>query len=79
MKLQQGKILIGCAMYVDALRAASILSKVLQEEKLDITLCLRSIPKSKKSLKSLTNLMNGMSTKEQPSLNAEVLQRIGTG
>lgn len=55
-KWQQGKILIGCAMYVDALRAPSILSKVLQEEKFDIVLGLRSILKSKKSLRSLTDL-----------------------
>jgi len=56
VKWQQGKILIGCAMYVDALRAPFILSKVLQEEKLDIVLGLQSILKSKKSLKSLTDL-----------------------
>ena len=43
VKWQQGKILIGCAMYVDALGAPSILSKVLQEEKLGIVLGLRSI------------------------------------
>ena len=48
MKWQQGKIL----MHMDALRAPSILSKVLQ----DIVLGLRSILKSQKSLKSLTDL-----------------------
>ena len=55
-KWQQGKILIGCAMYVDALKAPAILSKVLQENKLDIVLGLQSILKSKKSLNSLTDL-----------------------
>lgn len=56
LKWQHGKILIGCALYVDALKGPSILSKVLQAEKLDIVLGLQSILKSKKSLKSLTNL-----------------------
>ena len=49
-------MLIGCAMYVDALKAPSLLSKVLQGEKLDIVLGLRSMLKSKKSLKSLIKL-----------------------
>ncbi|XP_064404677.1 zinc finger protein 862-like isoform X1 [Halichondria panicea] len=54
-KWQQGKILIGCSMYVDALKVPSMLSKVLQEEKLNIVSSLQNILKSKKSLQSLTD------------------------
>lgn len=54
-KWQQGKLLIGCAFYVDALKAPSMLSKVLQAEKLDIVSGLQNIIKSKKSLKSLVD------------------------
>ena len=38
LKWQQGNMLIGCAMYVNALKSPSILSKVLQGDKLDIVL-----------------------------------------
>ena len=56
LKLQEGKILIGCALYVDALKAPSLLSKALQGEKLDVVQGLQSILKAKKSLKCLTEL-----------------------
>ena len=56
MKWQHAKIVIGCALYVDALKVPSILSKSLQQAKLDIVLGLRSILQAKKSLKSLTDL-----------------------
>ncbi len=49
-------MLIGCALYVGALKAPSLLSKALQGEKLDIVLGLRNILQAKKSVKSLTNL-----------------------
>ena len=49
-------MLIGCAMYVDALKFPSILSKVLQGDKLDIVLGFQSILKTKTSLKKLTDL-----------------------
>ena len=49
-------MLIGCAMYVDALKSPSILSKVLQGDKLDIVLGLQSILKTKTSSKKLTDL-----------------------
>ena len=55
VKWQQGKMLMGCALYVDVLKAPSILSKALQAEKLDIVLGLQNIVKSKKALKSLTD------------------------
>ena len=65
MKWQQGKVLIGCALYVDALKAPSILSKVLQAEKLDTVLGLQNILKCKKLLKSLTdaNLLQWLTVK----------------
>ena len=56
LKWQEGKILIGCALYVDALKALSLLSKALQGEKLDVVLGLQSILRAKKSLKCLTDL-----------------------
>ena len=46
-KWQQGKVLIGRAFYVDALKALSILSKDLQAEKLDVVSGLQNIIKSK--------------------------------
>ncbi len=49
-------MLIGCALYVDALKALSLLSKALQGEKLDIVLRLRNNLQAKKSLNSLTDL-----------------------
>ena len=58
LKWQQGKMLIGCAMYVDALKDPSLLSKALQGEKLDIVLGLQTVLKSKKSLKILTELIH---------------------
>ena len=47
-KWQQGKMLIGCAMYVDALKPPSLLSKALQEDSVDIVLCLQNILHAKK-------------------------------
>lgn len=55
LKWQQGKMLMGCALYVDVLKAPSILSKALQAEKLDIVLGLQNTLKAKKSLKILTD------------------------
>ena len=42
-KWQQGKMLVGCVMYVDALKPPSLLSKALQEDSVDIVLCLQNI------------------------------------
>lgn len=56
LKWQQGKVLIGCAMYVDALKPPSLLSKALQEDCIDIVLCLRNILHAKNSLRSLTEI-----------------------
>jgi hypothetical protein len=46
-------MLIGAAMYVDVLKAPSLLSLSLQGEKLDIVLGIQHILKSSKSLKKM--------------------------
>ena len=55
-KWQQGKMLVGCAMYVDALKPPSLLSKALQEDSVDIVLCLQNILHAKKSLRNLSDV-----------------------
>lgn len=41
----QGKILVGCAMYIEILKAPSILSLTLQEDQVDIVQGLQQILK----------------------------------
>lgn len=50
----EGKMLIGCDLYVDALRMPSLLSLTLQEDGIDIVQGIQSIFKSSASLESLT-------------------------
>ena len=50
---KQSKMLIGAAMYVDALRAPSFLSLNLQKDKEDIVLGIQHLLKSSKSLKTM--------------------------
>lgn len=52
-KWKQSNVLIGAAMYVDVLKAPSLLSLSLQEEKLDIVLGIQQFLKSSKSLKQM--------------------------
>ena len=52
-KWKQSRVLIGAALYVDALKPTALLTLSLQEEKLDIVQVLQHILKSSKSLKSL--------------------------
>ena len=49
-KWSEGKMLIGCAMYVDALKIPSLLSLTLQEDGIDIVQSIQSILKSSASL-----------------------------
>ena len=49
-KWKQGKMLIAAALYVDILKAPSILSLCLQHEKLDIVLGIRQLLLSRKSI-----------------------------
>ena len=49
----QGKILVGCAMYSEILKPPSILSLTSQEEQFDIILGLKQILKSVSTLQSL--------------------------
>ena len=53
-KWSQGKMLIGCAMYIDILKAPSILSLTLQDDKVDIIQGINSILKAASSLQSLS-------------------------
>ena len=55
-KWQQGKMIIGCAMYVDALKPPSLLSKALQEDSVDVVLCLQNILHAKKNLRNLSDV-----------------------
>ena len=54
-KWSQGKMLIGCAMYIDILKAPSILSLTLQDDKVDIIQGIKSILKAAGSLQSQEN------------------------
>ena len=55
-KWKQPKMLIGCAMYVEALKPASLLSLSLQKEGADIVNSIENTLKSVKALKSLSEL-----------------------
>ena len=52
-KWKQSRVLIGAALYVDALKPPTLLSLSLQEEKLDIVQGIQHTLKASKSLKSL--------------------------
>ncbi len=49
----QGKILVGCAMYIEILKAPSILSLTLQEDRVDIVQGLKQNLKSVSALQTL--------------------------
>ena len=49
-------MLIGSAMYIDALKAPSLLSKALQGDSIDIVQCLRNILHAKKALQMLVEV-----------------------
>ena len=53
LKWKEPKMLVGCALYVEALKPISLLSLVLQSEKTDIVSSIESTLKSVKSLQSL--------------------------
>ena len=53
-KWSEGKMLVGCALYVDALKVPSLLSLTLQEDGVDIVQGIQNILKSSSSLESLT-------------------------
>ena len=55
-KWMQFKIIFGCALYVDVLKAPSLLSQSLQSSELDIVLAMKSILKSASALSSLAGL-----------------------
>ena len=53
-KWSRGRIIIGCAMYIEILKPASYLSLCLQKDSLDIIYCVKLILKSASSLESLS-------------------------
>ena len=55
-KWSNAKIIIGCAMYVDALKPVSMLSLCLQEEKVDTVQGINYTLKTVKSLSTLTKM-----------------------
>ena len=61
---QHAKNLVGCVMFIDAMKPASLLSLTLQELNTDIVLCIEQILKT---FKSLTNLQ-AKDPREWPSV-----------
>lgn len=57
-KWSQGKMLIGCSMYIEVLKAPSILSLTLQDDEVDIVHGLQSIIKAASSLQVLHKTLN---------------------
>ena len=53
-KWSRGRMIIGCAMYIEILKPASYLSLCLQKDSLDIIYCVKHILKSASSLESLS-------------------------
>ena len=70
-KSSDGKVLIGCALYVEVLKPPSLLSMTLQGLDLDILFGMKQILKSTESLKTLKQL----DPLEWPTVK-QVLQRI---
>ena len=70
-KWASSDMLMGCAMYIDVLKAPSILSLALQNESVDIVQGIKNILKSVTSLQSLSRV----SPKEWPTVKL-VLSRI---
>ena len=56
LKWKETRMLIGCAMYVEALKPVSLLSLTLQKEGADIVTSIDNTLKSVKSLKALSEL-----------------------
>ena len=54
-KWEQGKILVGAAMYVDVLKGPSLLSLTLQDDNLDVVRGLQHFVKTVKSLKAVVD------------------------
>jgi len=54
LKWKQARMIIGCALYVDVLKPASLLSLTLQDDNIDVAQGIKSILKSHTSLSKLT-------------------------
>ncbi len=53
LRWREGRMLLGCALYVDVLRPASYLSLTLQSDSIDVVMGIKHILKSIRSLKKL--------------------------
>ena len=54
-KWSRGKMLVECALYIDVLKAPSLLSLCLQKDGVDIIYCIKQIIKSANALESLAS------------------------
>ena len=54
LRWRQARMIIGCALYTDVLKPASLLSLTLQDDNVDVAQGIKSILKSHTSLKKLT-------------------------
>jgi len=54
LKWRQAKMIIGCALYTDALKPAALLSLTLQDDDINVEKGMKNILKSHTSLKKLT-------------------------
>ena len=55
LKWRQARMIIGSALYTDALKPASLLSLTLQDDDIDVVQSIKNILKSHTSLKKLTS------------------------
>ena len=55
LKWREGRMLLGCALYVDVLKPPSLLSLALQGDSIDVVLGIKHILKSSHSLKKLSS------------------------
>ena len=54
-KWKEGRILIGCALYIDVLQSPSLLSLSLQDECIDVASEIKNLLKSHRSLEKLSS------------------------
>ena len=55
LKWKEGRILIGCALYIDILQSPSLLSLSLQDDCIDVASGIKNLLKSHRSLKKLSS------------------------
>ena len=55
LKWKEGRILIGCALYIDIFQSPSLLSLSLQDDCIDVASGIKNLSKSHRSLKKLSS------------------------